>query len=392
MTDISGLENLSFVGNDVYFREIEPTSLSPLSNLKTIGRHLEIVYCLGFNDLSGLESITSIGGNINLFRNDDLINFTGLENLNNVSGDLRITSNDNLTDLEGLQTLNSIGGQLYIYDNEHLENLNALENLTSMNGILNITFNDDLTTLEGLRNIDSSGITNLNIRGNNNLSLCAVESICNYLQGDGPYFITGNSTNCYTASQIQEACLIALPVELLSFQGKKEENFIRLNWQTANEENNLGFEIQKSNNGTDWTILDWVDGNGTSNQIYQYNYLDKYPFLEDNYYRLKQLDLDGRHTFSNIIVIRNNENDIDIKVTPNPSNGEFEVIILNPHKEKMKITLYDNTGHVIWDSGLIGDVDIWRSDFNLKKQSIYFVSAQIGSNNLSKKIVVIDKN
>ncbi len=392
LTDISGLEHLNYVGNDVYFRAIEPTSLSPLSNLGTIGGDLEMIYCSGFNDLSGLESITSIEGNLNFYGNDDLVSFTGLENLNNVSGDLRITSNDDLTDLEGLQTLSSIGGQLYIYDNERLENLNALENLTSMNGILSIVFNDDLTTLEGLRNIDFNGITNLKIRDNNNLSLCSVESICNYLQGDGPYFITGNSTNCYSASQIQATCLTVLPVELLSFHGKKEENVIRLNWETANEENNLGFEIQKSDNGTDWTILDWVDGQGTSNQLHQYSYLDKFPYLGNNYYRLKQLDLDGRYTFSNIVLIRSNENNTDIKVTPNPSDGQFEVVILNPEKEKMKITLYDNTGQVIWNSGLIKDLDIWRRNFDLKKQSIYFLSAQIGRNNLSEKIVVIDEN
>lgn len=88
-----------------------------------------------------------------------------------------------------------------------------------------------------------------------------------------------------------------LPVELVYF--KYDNEFLK--WETATEENNKGFEIQRSINGYDFETIDFVEGAGTSvfNQAYSY----KVEVTETAYYRLKQVDYDGQFDYSEIVVV-----------------------------------------------------------------------------------------
>ena len=184
--------------------------------------------------------------------------------------------------------------------------------------------------------------------------------------------------------------LFPLPVEFLSFNAALNDKHIALKWQTASEENNEGFEIQKSSNGRDWEILDWVKGNGTTSEINTYDYLDKTPFTGDNYYRLKQVDSDGQFEFSDIAIVRYKVSGIVVEVSPNPSPGDVNVTVLNPQKEKMSIDLYDSAGLLIWQSGTLANLDTWRKQFTLPQKELYFISVQVGKELFTKKIIIID--
>lgn len=94
-----------------------------------------------------------------------------------------------------------------------------------------------------------------------------------------------------------------LPVELTYFRGKTTKNGTLLTWQTASEENNDGFEVQRSTDGKEWQILDFVQGNGTTLETQNYDYLDRNPLNGTAYYRLKQMDFDDAFEYSNIIEI-----------------------------------------------------------------------------------------
>jgi Secretion system C-terminal sorting domain len=97
----------------------------------------------------------------------------------------------------------------------------------------------------------------------------------------------------------------ALPVELTTFTARKnaQSSFAILNWSTASEHNNDHFEIQTSTNGTDFSNIDEVKGKGNSTAANDYTYAHKSPVAGRNYYRLKQVDKDGKFAYSGVQVV-----------------------------------------------------------------------------------------
>ncbi|MCC6720605.1 MAG: T9SS type A sorting domain-containing protein [Bacteroidia bacterium] len=123
--------------------------------------------------------------------------------------------------------------------------------------------------------------------------------------------------------------LTVLPVKLISFNAKYDKETVNLDWTTASEINNSHFEVQRSNNKTDWTVVGTVKGNGNSSVIIKYNYSDKVGKLSGEiYYRLKQIDFDGKSEYSSIRVVSLNNTKVNIgKVYPNPANDIIKVNI-----------------------------------------------------------------
>lgn len=114
---------------------------------------------------------------------------------------------------------------------------------------------------------------------------------------------------------------ISLPVSLLSFTGNRlNESEVDLKWATISEEDNVGFEVQKSENATDFTTIGFVEGAGNSIQLLNYAYID-IDASESAYYRLKQIDSNGDSSFSNIIYVKGEEKESTITVYPNPYDG-----------------------------------------------------------------------
>ncbi|NJL77121.1 MAG: hypothetical protein HC892_21000 [Saprospiraceae bacterium] len=114
-----------------------------------------------------------------------------------------------------------------------------------------------------------------------------------------------NGTTCLLQSSNFTALIfsILLPVELVAFEARALETQNLLTWATASEVNNAGFEVERSNDGTNWETLDFVKGYGYSLQERNYKYYDQQPWLGVHYYRLKQLDNDGAFEYSNIVSV-----------------------------------------------------------------------------------------
>ena len=95
----------------------------------------------------------------------------------------------------------------------------------------------------------------------------------------------------------------ALPIELLSFQAKPASSFVDVKWQTASEQNNDYFELERSENGIDFQLISTINGAGNSVKLLNYGYED-FQFVKSiNYYRLKQVDFDGNYSYSAIIAV-----------------------------------------------------------------------------------------
>jgi hypothetical protein len=95
-------------------------------------------------------------------------------------------------------------------------------------------------------------------------------------------------------------CNFSLPVELLDFTAKRAGNTAQLNWSTASEQNNDYFSVERSSDGRNFAAFDAVRGAGTTTTLQRYEYTDATPLPGLNYYRLKQVDFDGRFKYGPI--------------------------------------------------------------------------------------------
>lgn len=96
------------------------------------------------------------------------------------------------------------------------------------------------------------------------------------------------------------ACAIILPVELLSFTAERNGYTTLLNWETASEENNDYFDIERLNASGEFENIGRVDGNGSTSMHSYYAFTDEAPLPGVNYYRLKQFDFNGHFSYSEI--------------------------------------------------------------------------------------------
>lgn len=94
-----------------------------------------------------------------------------------------------------------------------------------------------------------------------------------------------------------------IPVELESFTASVNYKQVNLNWKTASELNNSGFEIEKSTDNFIWNKIGFVNGKGTTTEKSDYSFDDNNPINGKSYYRLKQIDYDGTFTYSSIVAI-----------------------------------------------------------------------------------------
>ncbi len=184
----------------------------------------------------------------------------------------------------------------------------------------------------------------------------------------------------------------ALPVELGYFRAQENNGSVDLSWNTYSELNNQGFQIQRSKNGVDWNVLDFIVGRGTTDDEQRYHYRDPVPFWGDNYYRLKQIDYDGKYEVSDVLHIRIESDKVgNVEIYPNPTTNNFNVRIHNPLQERVRIKLFDSTGSVLseqyWQRGEM--TETWESSFNLQQKEFYYLMTQIGDEVETEKISVI---
>ena len=99
-----------------------------------------------------------------------------------------------------------------------------------------------------------------------------------------------------------------IPVELASFTANIVENQILLQWTTTCELNNLGFEIQRKiqSNNSDWVVVGFVNGAGTSTDRNNYSFIDENPIAGNLLYRLRQIDVDGSYKIFPSVLIEYN--------------------------------------------------------------------------------------
>ncbi|RPI00170.1 MAG: T9SS C-terminal target domain-containing protein, partial [Calditrichaeota bacterium] len=139
------------------------------------------------------------------------------------------------------------------------------------------------------------------------------------------------------------------PVELLSFSGTFTGNVIKLNWSTATETNNLGFEIQRSIDQVKFDVIGFVNGNGTTSAAKNYIFIDRDFNQGIYYYRLKQIDFDGSYYFSDLIqVVINIPEEFTLQQNyPNPFNVSTTLKYQLPKESEVRMNVYDTRGRLV---------------------------------------------
>lgn len=187
-----------------------------------------------------------------------------------------------------------------------------------------------------------------------------------------------------------------LPVAMKSFTGTKKDNTCDLNWTTISEINCTGFEIERASDKMVFSKIGKVNSksvNGNSNISLQYYFQDNTPLIGNNYYRLKQLDIDGNYKYSNIVMIKFDETSaLSIQsIFPNPVVEFAEINLFSKFSGKCNIVLYDEAGRKInqFAKQLIYGNNI--IDFNTTglSKGIYIINVTTDNGlSVSKKLIV----
>lgn len=163
-----------------------------------------------------------------------------------------------------------------------------------------------------------------------------------------------------------------LPVTLVGLKGKRVEGLrgemtegVRLEWSTASEINNKGFELEMSADGLTYQNIAFIEGKSNSTTIQPYNHTIIQP--NNAYYRLKQLDFDGSYSYSPVVFVEGMEL---LKVYPNPNKGSFMVMNQTQNIATTTSRLLDVWGRQVW----VGKLEKGLSAIHLDvPKGIYFL-------------------
>jgi len=261
-----------------------------------------------------------------------------------------------------------------------------------------ITFNTNYTLTMNVRVLvkvsydKATGV--LKVFENNNLkatNTTAAGEALDWSSASGNAFVgvemdgSGSSTASLYQFQIyDESSDGTLPIELISFSAEKLSTMNVLNWTTASEINNSYFEIQRSTDNKNFKTIDTKTGAGNSNKTINYTYYDYNTINSTVYYRLMQVDFDGKFEYSNSVVVNQNTTDNSI-IYPNPvgKNEVFNIIA----EQGSLVSIFNSSGQKISEYRVSSKI---QSPEVIKNAGIYFITIydEMGNTISSKSLIV----
>lgn len=183
------------------------------------------------------------------------------------------------------------------------------------------------------------------------------------------------------------------PVELVSFTGSFIKNTVQLNWKTATEQNNNGFDIERKNVSGQFSKIGFIAGHGTTANESNYSFVDNKPLEGTSVYRLKQIDLNGDFKYSNEVQLTASEisSYALFQNYPNPFNPSTVIRYAVPVASKIKITLYNILGNevqTLFNGASESGTHEFKLDGSGLSSGIYFVKLSVGSFQQTIKIAL----
>ena len=139
---------------------------------------------------------------------------------------------------------------------------------------------------------------------------------------------------------------VVIPIELVRFNANAQNKTVNLDWLTASELGNDYFDVQRSANGRDWTSIGTIKSKGSSATKNAYNFTDETPLSNVNYYRLKQVDFDGKFEYSAVVSVNMLKGGKALSLYPNPVSDKLNVVT-NSLDTEGAIQIFDMKGSLL---------------------------------------------
>ncbi|MDQ3846407.1 MAG: T9SS type A sorting domain-containing protein [Bacteroidota bacterium] len=164
------------------------------------------------------------------------------------------------------------------------------------------------------------------------------------------YQLTNMFTTLFTTAKVIVTFPSStLPVSFKSFNATRNKETVILKWETASEVNNRGFYVQRNTDGS-WKDITFVSsaaigGNSSSLLAYQATDLNVTPGVSQ--YRIQQIDLDGKSRYSDVRVVRGDQQTAKLMVFPNPSNNGKVTVLFDDQTSVKDVMVSNMTGHIV---------------------------------------------
>ena len=180
------------------------------------------------------------------------------------------------------------------------------------------------------------------------------------------------------------------PVQLTSFTGKYTTGKSLLDWQTSQEVNSERFEIFRSTDGSDFVKIASVKSSGNSNTIRNYSFQDNITGHAGNtvYYRLKQVDIDGRATFSSVVKLNITSNN-SFEVFPNPFSNSFTLSFNASKVSTAALRIQNSAGNLVFSKQIKitkGNNSLLMNNLPTLATGVYYISVYNDELNFNGKL------
>lgn len=238
--------------------------------------------------------------------------------------------------------------------------------------------NDDVTfsNLGEIIIMNTSNSSALDLNGSNPTSIYITVGTDTY---------TGNDFAAIIANGGVDANFV-LDVELGHFKLSNEGDFVKLDWRTLSETDNLGFEVQRKLGDENWETIGFVEGQGNSTEIVDYTFLDDDIRASTTYYyRLKIIDFEEQFEYSSVLTVSlNSDRKNTISIYPNPANSILNIQLDNTNNSVVR--LFGINGQKIKETTFTQQIVL---DISTLEQGVYFMTIENEQEFFRQKVFVL---
>lgn len=308
---------------------------------------------------------------------------------NNVQGML-ISLEDNLIEQNTIK--NNLGNGIRMTATARLQNNQIIHNFIEGNAVgINLT-EDNAGAANNRANYNSitGNVTNILSAHSNQFDaacnwhgttdLLVIDALVNGNVRYAPFLLSGTDLDPVEPGFQTDMSCVVVPVKITSFTAEPSGDDAVLEWVTEREINNNRFEILRSTNGTDYTQVGTVNGNGTSNMVNRYRFMDQGALLQSPvcFYRLKQIDDDGRFEYSTVVVVKSRST-AAVSVFPNPAADYLNIRINEAVRDGITYRLYHANGMMLQQGKIQHAVQ--RVDVNRLPAGMYILNIRFPDGN-----------
>ncbi len=194
---------------------------------------------------------------------------------------------------------------------------------------------------------------------------------------------TVGGTTCTSSEALFISGGFVVPVTLVNINAVKEGRKIKLFWTTASENDNKGFRVMRSADAENWKEVGFIAGAGNSTNLTQYHFIDMRPLAGKNYYRLEQVDFNGRSSYSRIVSAQIYNNSF-YTLEGSHANGVFKINIEEDFFP-VRLVLRDLNGRIISNRVLSSGAGF--IDLQNQSSGIYLLQIEANGSIYTEKLI-----